>query len=142
MQLQQRARTGRAPSAQRSARPARVQRLRLQAAATIDTPVAKAGGAQLTEQVVADEAKYILQTYGRPSLVFVKGEGCKMWDANGKEYLDMAAGACAGARIARHAGAAVLVPAGCAFHAFLSRRWVQRDASRRGRTIHCSWLLL
>jgi hypothetical protein len=46
----------------------------------------------LTQQIVDDEAKYVLQTYGRPNLVFVKGEGCKLYDADGKEYLDMAAG--------------------------------------------------
>ena len=46
----------------------------------------------LTQKIVEEEAKYVLQTYGRPNLVFVKGEGCKLYDADGKEYLDMAAG--------------------------------------------------
>ena len=36
--------------------------------------------------------RYVLQTYARPELVFVHGEGPRMWDAHGKEYLDFAAG--------------------------------------------------
>jgi 4-aminobutyrate aminotransferase-like enzyme len=49
--------------------------------------------AHFTRQVVEEEAKYVLQTYGRPSdIVFVKGHGCKLYDAGGKEYLDFAAG--------------------------------------------------
>ena len=36
--------------------------------------------------------RYVLQTYVRPELVFVHGEGPRMWDAHGKEYLDFAAG--------------------------------------------------
>lgn len=36
--------------------------------------------------------RYILQTYARPDIVFTHGEGAKMWDAHGKEYLDFAAG--------------------------------------------------
>jgi acetylornithine/succinyldiaminopimelate/putrescine aminotransferase len=43
--------------------------------------------------VVAEEAQYVLQTYGRPAdVVFVKGQGSKLYDMAGKEYLDMAAG--------------------------------------------------
>lgn len=36
--------------------------------------------------------RYILQTYARPELVFVYGEGARMYDAYGREYLDFAAG--------------------------------------------------
>ena len=41
-----------------------------------------------------DEAAYVLQTYGRPrnDMVFVKGEGCHLVDADGARYLDLAAG--------------------------------------------------
>ncbi|KAF6254644.1 acetylornithine aminotransferase [Scenedesmus sp. NREL 46B-D3] len=57
------------------------------------TDAASAAATDLTKQVVADEAQYVLQTYARPAdIVFVKGEGSKLYDANGKEYLDMAAG--------------------------------------------------
>ena len=36
--------------------------------------------------------KYIMRTYGRFPLVPVKGEGCLLWDADGKRYLDFLAG--------------------------------------------------
>jgi acetylornithine aminotransferase len=36
--------------------------------------------------------KYIMRTYGRYPLVPVKGEGCYLWDADGKKYLDFLAG--------------------------------------------------
>ncbi len=34
----------------------------------------------------------IMNTYGRQPLVLVKGEGCRVWDEAGKEYLDFVAG--------------------------------------------------
>lgn len=46
----------------------------------------------LAQQTIADEKRYVLQTYGRPDVVFVRGEGTKMWDTDGKMYLDFAAG--------------------------------------------------
>ena len=47
----------------------------------------------LKADIVAAEAKYVLQTYARPpELVFTHGQGCKMYDVSGKEYLDFAAG--------------------------------------------------
>ena len=36
--------------------------------------------------------KVVMQTYGRQPLVLVKGEGCRVWDEAGKEYLDLVAG--------------------------------------------------
>jgi hypothetical protein len=36
--------------------------------------------------------RYIMQTYVRPNMVFTRGEGARMYDATGKEYLDFAAG--------------------------------------------------
>ncbi|MCX5890311.1 MAG: acetylornithine transaminase [Deltaproteobacteria bacterium] len=36
--------------------------------------------------------KVIMNTYGRQPLVLVKGEGCRVWDEAGKEYLDFVAG--------------------------------------------------
>ena len=36
--------------------------------------------------------KYEAQTYARTSLALVKGKGTKVWDADGKEYLDFLAG--------------------------------------------------
>ena len=34
----------------------------------------------------------MLQTYVRPKFVLERGEGAKLWDTDGKEYLDFAAG--------------------------------------------------
>jgi len=36
--------------------------------------------------------KYMFKTYKRYPIVLVKGEGCKVWDKDGKEYLDFVAG--------------------------------------------------
>ena len=34
----------------------------------------------------------VMQTYGRFPIAIEKGEGCRLWDTNGKEYLDFVAG--------------------------------------------------
>lgn len=36
--------------------------------------------------------KVVMTTYGRQPLVLVKGDGCRVWDADGREYLDFVAG--------------------------------------------------
>lgn len=36
--------------------------------------------------------RVVMQTYGRQPLVLVKGEGCRVWDEAGREYLDFVAG--------------------------------------------------
>lgn len=36
--------------------------------------------------------KYIFQTYGRFPITLVKGEGCRVWDETGKEYIDFVGG--------------------------------------------------
>jgi predicted acetylornithine/succinylornithine family transaminase len=36
--------------------------------------------------------KVVMNTYGRQPLVLVKGEGCRVWDDEGREYLDFLAG--------------------------------------------------
>ena len=41
---------------------------------------------------IAKGDKYIMKTYGRYPLVPVRGEGCIVWDADGKRYLDFLAG--------------------------------------------------
>ncbi|HEY6872362.1 MAG TPA: acetylornithine transaminase [Geobacteraceae bacterium] len=45
-----------------------------------------------SEQWIAKADKYIMKTYGRYPLVPVRGEGCRLWDADGREYLDFLAG--------------------------------------------------
>lgn len=44
------------------------------------------------KEVIESEKAYILQTYGRPDVVFVRGQGTVLVDTEGKEYLDFAAG--------------------------------------------------
>lgn len=47
----------------------------------------------MTSQQWMEKAdRYIMKTYGRYPLVPVRGEGCRLWDADGKEYLDFLAG--------------------------------------------------
>ena len=38
------------------------------------------------------EASYAMPTYERAPVEFVRGEGCRLWDAEGREYLDFFAG--------------------------------------------------
>jgi acetylornithine/N-succinyldiaminopimelate aminotransferase len=42
--------------------------------------------------VVDLESRYLLQNYARHPLVLVRGDGPRMWDAGGKQYLDFIAG--------------------------------------------------
>ena len=39
-----------------------------------------------------DAERYLMNTYKRPSLVFVRGKGCRLYDEKGKEYLDFLGG--------------------------------------------------
>ena len=34
----------------------------------------------------------IMPTYGAPSIMFVRGQGTELWDAQGKRYLDFVGG--------------------------------------------------
>lgn len=45
-----------------------------------------------TADVAADFEKYTVGTYVRPDVVFTRGEGCRLYDVEGKEYLDFAGG--------------------------------------------------
>jgi acetylornithine/N-succinyldiaminopimelate aminotransferase len=44
------------------------------------------------EELQALEQRYLMQTYRRAPVEFVRGEGALLWDAEGKEYLDFLAG--------------------------------------------------
>ena len=55
----------------------------------MDTKNENTGSAQ---QWIDRGDKHIATTYGRYPLVAVKGEGCWLWDADGKKYLDFLAG--------------------------------------------------
>jgi acetylornithine aminotransferase len=45
-----------------------------------------------SQQWIERNDQVIAKTYGRYPLVPVRGAGCKLWDADGKEYLDLLAG--------------------------------------------------
>ncbi len=45
-----------------------------------------------SQQWIEKSEKYIMKTYGRYPIVPVRGEGCRLWDADGKEYLDFLGG--------------------------------------------------
>lgn len=36
--------------------------------------------------------RYVMTTYGRQPIVAARGEGCRLWDVEGREYLDFVAG--------------------------------------------------
>lgn len=44
-----------------------------------------------SEQIKKDHITYLVPNYA-PNLVFTRGEGVRLWDADGKEYLDFLAG--------------------------------------------------
>jgi acetylornithine/succinyldiaminopimelate/putrescine aminotransferase len=44
------------------------------------------------EETRALEERYLMRTYKRGAVDFVRGEGCLLYDADGKEYLDFLAG--------------------------------------------------
>ncbi len=46
----------------------------------------------MSQKIKAKADAVIAQTYNRLPLVFVKGEGCTLWDAEGKSYTDFLAG--------------------------------------------------
>jgi predicted acetylornithine/succinylornithine family transaminase len=46
----------------------------------------------ITSDIIADSQKYLMNTYGRQPLVLVKGRGMKVYDSDGREYLDFVAG--------------------------------------------------
>ena len=43
-------------------------------------------------EIRALDAEHVMQTYGRLPVAFVRGEGTKLWDSEGKEYLDFLGG--------------------------------------------------
>ena len=45
-----------------------------------------------TQEIIEQERQYIIQTYKRFPVVLTKGEGVRVWDSEGKSYLDFLAG--------------------------------------------------
>lgn len=52
------------------------------------------GSSQRTSAAKArsDEARFLMNTYRRPPMVFVRGKGCYLYDERGREYLDFLGG--------------------------------------------------
>ena len=44
------------------------------------------------DELAAIDAANVMQTYGRLPVAFVRGEGTKLWDTTGKQYLDFLSG--------------------------------------------------
>lgn len=49
-------------------------------------------GFEDSKEVMASEANLIVGTYARAPIVLLSGKGCKLYDVEGKEYLDMTSG--------------------------------------------------
>eukprot|EP01018_Ginkgo_biloba_P008480 Gb_35855 [translate_table: standard] len=45
-----------------------------------------------SREIINAEGKFMVGTYARSPVVFFRGQGCKLYDAEGKEYLDLTAG--------------------------------------------------
>lgn len=45
-----------------------------------------------TESILATGQKYVMNTYGRLPMALVEGSGVRVWDAEGKKYLDFLSG--------------------------------------------------
>ncbi|HZY31089.1 MAG TPA: acetylornithine transaminase [Candidatus Methylomirabilis sp.] len=45
-----------------------------------------------TDDLIEDSARYLANTYARFPVVLIRGRGARLWDSEGKEYLDFAAG--------------------------------------------------
>jgi len=46
----------------------------------------------ITSDILADSHTYVMNTYGRQPIVLVKGRGTKVYDSDGKEYIDFVSG--------------------------------------------------
>ncbi len=46
----------------------------------------------ITNDILADSQKYIMNTYSRQPLVLVKGRGTRVFDSEGREYIDFVSG--------------------------------------------------
>lgn len=42
--------------------------------------------------MIKDQLPYLVPTYVRPPPMFVKGQGCYIWDVENRKYLDFTAG--------------------------------------------------
>ncbi|HXW56812.1 MAG TPA: aspartate aminotransferase family protein [Candidatus Cybelea sp.] len=53
----------------------------------------RTGSARLrAAKIRAEESRYLMNTYKRPPVVFTHGRGCRLYDSQGREYLDFLGG--------------------------------------------------
>src|SRR5258706_2721511 len=45
-----------------------------------------------TQAILQDGKKYLIGNYARLPIVMARGQGSRLWDSDGKEYLDLFAG--------------------------------------------------
>jgi acetylornithine/N-succinyldiaminopimelate aminotransferase len=50
------------------------------------------GDVRTYDELYALDAEHVMQTYGRLPVAFVRGKGTRLWDSEGKEYLDFLTG--------------------------------------------------
>lgn len=57
----------------------------------VDVSAANAGkiASEKTKAVIEMEGKYLVGTYARIPVVLERGEGCKVYDIEGREYLEL-----------------------------------------------------
>ena len=53
---------------------------------------AKRGTPDAAAAALRDTARYLMNTYQRPPVVFTRGQGCYLYDSRGKKYLDFVGG--------------------------------------------------
>jgi predicted acetylornithine/succinylornithine family transaminase len=46
----------------------------------------------ITNEVKVKDSEFVMGTYARQPIVFVRGEGARLWDSEGREYLDFLGG--------------------------------------------------
>ena len=44
------------------------------------------------QQLKQDESQYVMNTYGRFNIAFDHGQGSRLWDVDGKTYIDLTSG--------------------------------------------------
>jgi len=62
-----------------------------------------------SEQFIAENARYVFNTYGRTPIMLVEGHGCRVKDSEGREYLDFIGGIAACPLGHGHAGLAAVL---------------------------------
>jgi acetylornithine/N-succinyldiaminopimelate aminotransferase len=56
------------------------------------TPISESSLAASTPYNMDEFDTYVMNTYGRFAIAMEKGQGCRLWDTQGREYLDFVAG--------------------------------------------------